>query len=79
MPVCVTLCMCIYRKVWKSLGDMNKEQSRQELIKLLDAATPQLKDYVLHQWRDEQRCGVCRVSVYVGVMKMSIGILVCTS
>ncbi len=56
--------VCVYRKAWISLGDMSKEESRQELIKLLDAATPRLKDYVLQQWRDKQRCAMYRIAGY---------------
>lgn len=47
--------MLCYRKAWISLGDMPKEEARQSLIKLLDAATPKLNDFVIQQWKEAQR------------------------
>ena len=34
---------------------MPKDEARQGLIKLLDAATPRLKDTILQQWREKKR------------------------
>jgi len=62
------------RKAWISLGTMSREEARQSLIKLLDAATPLLNDTVLDKWRTEQRCGVTHVySTY-----MHVYIYICT-
>ena len=45
----------MYRKAWIALGNMPKDEARQGLIKLLDAATPRLKDTILQQWREKKR------------------------
>ena len=44
----------MYRKAWKSLGDMSQAEARHGLISLLDAATPRLREFVLEQWKSKR-------------------------
>ena len=42
------------RRAWIKLGDMNKAQAQEGLVRLLHNITPHIKDYVLEQWRHRQ-------------------------